>query len=311
LLNPSTLTWTLTGAGKADANSEEGWSLLPDGELLTVDASNAHVPTNTELYDPTTGTWSSAGTTPTSLIAGEEVGPQLLRPNGTVFAAGATASTAVYDTAGGTWSGGPAFPVLAKGQYAVADGPSAVLPDGNVLVMASPPFKTHSHFFVFDGTNLTQVTDAPDAKHLSSYYGRMVVLPTGQVLFNGNHLEIYTDRGAPNALYAPQITGVPTALTPGESYAVSGLQLGGLTQGSAYGDDYQSATNYPLVRITNVATGHVRYARTSGMTSMSVAPGAPSSANFTLPLGIETGPSTLVVVANGIASIPVSVTVGP
>src|ERR1700693_2074768 len=29
LLNPTTLTWTSTGAGKADPNSEEGWTLLP------------------------------------------------------------------------------------------------------------------------------------------------------------------------------------------------------------------------------------------------------------------------------------------
>jgi hypothetical protein len=35
ILNESTLTWTLTGAGKADTNSEEGWTLLPNGKVLT------------------------------------------------------------------------------------------------------------------------------------------------------------------------------------------------------------------------------------------------------------------------------------
>jgi hypothetical protein len=85
-----------------------------------------------------------------------------------------------------------------------------------------------------------------------------------------------------------------------------------LARAAAYGDDYQSATNYPLVRITVTATGHVFYARTSGMTSMSVKPGLNSSANFVVPAGIETGAANLSVVANGIASAPVAVTLmGP
>jgi hypothetical protein len=56
-------------------------------------------------------------------------------------------------------------------------------------------------------------------------------------------------------------------------------------------------------------TEGVTYARTSGMTRMSVAPGAKSSVTFTLPAGIATGASTLVVVANGLASAPKDVTI--
>jgi hypothetical protein len=78
---------------------------------------------------------------------------------------------------------------------------------------------------------------------------------------------------------------------------------------SAYGDDDQSATNYPLVRITNTATGHVVYAATSAITGVSVRRKAKSSAKFTVPAGTETGASTLGMVANGIASTPVSVTI--
>ena len=39
LLNPSTLTWTATGSGKFDINDEEGWTLLPNGKVLAVNAS--------------------------------------------------------------------------------------------------------------------------------------------------------------------------------------------------------------------------------------------------------------------------------
>ncbi len=309
LLDPTTLTWTATGTAKADSNNEEGWSLLPDGDVLTVDVDNT-TPLQSEMYSPVTGGWTNAGATPAKLPKKFETGPMLLQPNGDVFAAGASGKNAIYDTATGHWSAGPSFPKIARKTYVVADGPSAILPDGNVLVDASPKGKKPVHVFVFNGTSLTQVADPPNASQSASYYGRMLVLPTGQVLFNDNQtFEIYTDSGSPQPGWAPQITSAPTLLTAGDTYPISGNQLNGLTQGSAYGDDYQSATNYPLVRITNTATGDVSYAPTSGMTSMAVAPGVSSSADFTVPPGIETGPSTLTVVANGIASTPVSVTV--
>jgi hypothetical protein len=82
-----------------------------------------------------------------------------------------------------------------------------------------------------------------------------------------------------------------------------------MSQAAAYGDDQQSATNYPLVRITNNATGHVFYSRTHDHSSMAVAFGGRVSTNFDVPATQELGPSTLVVVANGIPSDPVAVTV--
>jgi hypothetical protein len=66
LLNAGTLTWTPTGANKFDVNDEEGWNLLPNGQVLTVDAyvfSYVADGTNSELYNPSTGAWSSAGST--------------------------------------------------------------------------------------------------------------------------------------------------------------------------------------------------------------------------------------------------------
>jgi hypothetical protein len=313
VLNATNLTWTKTGGGKADGNGEEGWSLLPNAHVLTVDTTDMNPPQNTEIYTPSTGHWASAGTTPVPLIDQVgEVGPQMLRPGGTVFAVGATGNNAIYNSNSATWSAGPSFPVIGGDQYDSADGAGAVLPDGQVLVDASPGvYMTPTHFWQFNGTTLKQVADAPNAGNLSSYDGFMIMLPTGQVLFNDRigDMNVYSDGGAPKAAWLPIITSVPTTLAAGSSYTVSGLQLNGLTQDAAYGDDYQSATNYPLVRITITATGHVFYARTSGMTTMSVQPRIKSSANFLVPTGIETGPANLSVVANGIASAPVAVTV--
>jgi hypothetical protein len=309
-LNARTLAWAITGANKADANGEEGWTLLPNGLVLTVDTKN--VP-NAELFVPGSGAWTSAGATPPGLVNNREIGPQLLRPNGTVFVAGAAGGTAIYNPKAKSWQAGPSFPVISGAQYESADGAAAILPNGNVLVAASPGvYQTPAHFWEFDGATLTQIPDPPNAATWSSFFGFMMVLPTGQVLFNprlGGALLVYNSTGIPQASWQPTIITVPTVLKHGPLYTITGRQLNGLTQGAAYGDDYQSATNFPLIRITNAATGHVFYARTTNMASMAVTPLLKSSADFTLPANVETGASTLVAVANGIASLPVAVTI--
>jgi hypothetical protein len=102
----------------------------------------------------------------------------------------------------------------------------------------------------------------------------------------------------------------PASVTRGASYSISGTQFNGLSQAAAVGDELNAATNYPLVRITNATSGHVVYARTHGHSSMGVATGNTIvSTLFDVPAGMETGLSLLEVVANGIASPMVSLTV--
>ena len=140
----------------------------------------------------------------------------------------------------------------------------------------------------------------------------MLALPNGQILYNdgSNEMEVYTAGGTPNPAWAPSITSVSSSnLGRGGTYSLSGKQLAGLDPGATYGDDVQDNTNFPLVRITNDATGVVTYARTHDWSSVSVAPGAGSSTEFTLPGTTPRGRSTLVVVANGIASSPRTVTI--
>ena len=91
---------------------------------------------------------------------------------------------------------------------------------------------------------------------------------------------------------------------------ILGQRFNGMSQAESFGDELETATNYPLVRITNTATGHVFYARTHDHSTMAVATGnARVSTRFDVPSTAETGASTLVVVANGIPSKPVSITV--
>jgi len=64
------------------------------------------------------------------------------------------------------------------------------------------------------------------------------------------------------------------------------------------------------VRITNNATGHVFYEKTHDHSTMAVATGNKAvSTNFDVSTTTETGASTLEVVANGIPSGPVKITV--
>lgn len=318
LLNIKSLKWTvLSNSSKDDRNAEEGWELLRDGTVLTVDAEAAP---KAQKFLIKTQTWISAATVPVRLEdpSTQELGPAVLRPNGTVFATGAQVSgvghTAVYHppavkTMPGKWTKGPDFP---NGDDC-EDAPAALLITGNVLVQASPGvFVPPSHFYEFDGKKLTKVAAPPNASKDASYFGRMLELPTGQILFTDgtDDVEIYTPNGTFNTAWAPTITTSPSPVTRGQTYSISGTQFNGMSQGAMYGDDAQMATNYPLVRITNNATGDVFYARTHDHSTMAVQTGSKTvSTNFDVPSNMETGASSLVVVANGIPSQPVNVTV--
>lgn len=318
ILDESTLAWTeVSVEGKADRNDEEGWTLLPDGSVFTV---NDIAAPGAQRYLPSMGEWISAGTVPVQLPArpSQELGPQVLQYNGKVLCIGGTSATAIYTppttlTGMGSWEKGPAFPNVSgtNTPFDVADGPACPLPNGDILIFASPGvYQTPSQFFLYNGSTLTAAPGTPDIATDSSYYGMMLLLPTGQVMFTdfSSDIEVYTPAGAPQNSWRPAITSVPSTVTEGETYKISGTQFNGLTQGAAYGDDYQSATNYPLVRITNSVTGNVFYCRTSGHSTMAIATGSKIvSTNFEVPATIDSGVSTVQVIANGIASNPVQI----
>ncbi|MBS0634873.1 MAG: hypothetical protein JSR37_05370 [Verrucomicrobia bacterium] len=461
LLDAKTLTWTPTGFNKFDINQNEGWTLLPNGKVLTVDCNANHafddsfIPRimGTELYDPATGAWTIANDTSVELSDFENtytIGPQVLRPNGTVFVVGAsrTGSTAIYNYCTGKWSPGPVTPFAgtgiigqqpaliidppngAAGTYtnikvgvltqvpfnvsgpivptvpANADSPCAPLPPGSIALIATDGFVTPTvnkgtnatnagaigclfydstgsdfgsgsingsptvpsievdqatgqllldnlsgltgslttavvigdiffsaqnapaallpngnvlftvdagsgpptKFFEFDGTQLIEQQPVPEAEDSPAADFYMLILPTGQIMLTCDFttdIEIYTpgDRTY-NPDWAPVISKCPKKVKSGQTYKIEGVLFNGMSQGSMYGDDYQSATNYPLVRITNKETGHVFYARTHDHSFMGVASKKKVHTYFDVPANIELGKSILEVVANGIPSKP-------
>lgn len=329
VLNLKKLTWKEVGTStKADLNDEEGWTLLPNGQVLTVDCYTDYNfglvptyptnPTNSEIYNPKKAKWSSAGSTINTLTDPYlfETGPGVLRPDGTVFAVGSQGYTSIYNTNKQKWKAGPRFPISPDGaQYTAQDAPGALLPNGNVLVAVSggPPPTIYDYstppvaFFEFDGKNLISAPTIPNASNLTSYNISLLVLPTGQVLetSNTNDIEIYTPASLkPDNSWRPIIVSAPSTVKAGHSYTLSGIRLNGMSQATMFGDELQNATNYPLVRITNLATKHVFYSRTHDHSTMAVASNDKASTHFDVPLDQESGPSKLEVVANGIASAP-------
>lgn len=330
-LNETDLSWGTAAAPNETGQTyqdEQGYEMLPDGNVLTVDVWGS--PDEVEEYTPSANTWSTVGNTPVSLVdpcGNDEIGPAVARGltlvafgGNTGCKAPTTDPTAIYDTGTQTWKAGPVVPSVCGSDgltpCTLADAPAALLPSGNILFAASAGYgNAPTHFFEFTGHNrIVQVSDPVEDSNIPSSKYNFLELPNGQIFVTNGVIdpaEVYTPKGKTFAGYVPSITNVDTTLSIGTEYVLSGIQLNGRSQGAMYGDDAQAASNYPMLRITNGATRHVFYAYTYSYSTMSIAAKASGSFNFILPSRMETGASMLEVVANGVPSAPVNVTINP
>jgi hypothetical protein len=139
----------------------------------------------------------------------------------------------------------------------------------------------------------------------------MLCLPSGEIMYTdgSNDVEIYKPKGTFSSSWRPVISSYSSTVIHGKSYTIKGVRLNGMSQCGSYGDDAQSATNYPLVRLTNKTTHHVYYLKTHGHSSMAVNSSATVSTIFDVPTAQPTGAYTLEVVTNGIPSVAKSITV--
>lgn len=312
IYNPTTNTWSdgpkYVRGGYQD---EASWVQLPDNSILTIDPFGK----NTERYIPSRNVWLNDSPTPNKLYDTYfgEMGAAFLLPNGKAFYLGSTGQTAIYTPTGndnpGSWIAGPVIP---NGQ-GCPDAPAAMMPNGKILCVVSPaPTSTNpatpTSFYEYDyiANSFTQVT-APgggDTIATVSYGTTMLDLPDGTILFSrvNKKLFTYTPTGSPLAAGKPAVTGI-TANGDG-SFHLTGTLLNGISEGAAYGDDWQMNTNYPIVRLKSGTS--VYYARTYNWSSTSIMTGAtPSTTEFVLPTGLPAGSYTLEVIANGISSDPI------
>jgi hypothetical protein len=321
-----TSSWTLVGTNKFSSNNEEGYSLLSNGKLLSIyngDNPNDREYGSAELFDPATGLWSLAAKTPYPL-GHSEIGPAIALPNGKALAMGATGKNLLYDVNTNSWTPVPDFPKLKNGlQETASDNQAAVLPNGNVLVSTSVfTCSTNNCFWVapalwyeYDWKSNSWLNVSDDPSHSSASITAngtsILALPNGQTMVvESGGVIFYNSKGSPDESWRPIVDQLSsTDLSPGATYSVSGKQLAGLTPGSAWGDEQENASNFGLVRITNMQSHHIFYARAFDYSSTSIAPMAPSKFSFSINANTENGPSTVEVIANGISSTPMKVNI--
>ena len=316
IYNPSSNTWTSGPTYvRGGYQDEASWVKLPDDSILTVDP----FATNSERYISSSNTWTNDAVLPVSLYDsfGFELGAAFMLPNGSAFFLGSTGHTALYTPTGtaspGTWSAGPDIP----GGQGTPDAPAAMMVNGKILCVVSPTptsgnhFPTPTSFYEYDpvGNAFTPV-NAPGggtSAAISSYQATMLDLPDGNVLYASqvsSNLYVYHPDGSPLADGQPTITGITPNIDG--TYHLTGTLLNGISEGAAYGDDWQMNCNYPIVRLTDAA-GNVYYAHTFNWSSTSIMTGnTPETTEFRLPPGLAAGTYSLVVVANGNSSVPVS-----
>ncbi len=334
---------------KVSNTNEETWTLLPDGSVLTVQIVGSPA---TERYVPSTDQWVNAGNTlstlplvsltdpvTTSVITIKEMGPALTLPDGRAFFVGGTGHTALYTPATNTWAAGQDLPAdTSAGNFNSVNGsiqtaidtPGVLLPNGNVLFVGGQTVREVSStgavsfwsnpctVFLYDpvaNTAITALTPQPPSNGVDAWRARLLLLPTGEVLFSSQQasvsiLALDPPLATPNNAWRPAITDSPVAMVAGHSYVLTGTQFNGLSQACSYGDDAMVATNYPIVRVTHNTNNNVVYLRTSNFSSMGIATGAtPQTVTVQVPGDIDTGQYSLVVIANGIASNAVTIQV--
>ena len=314
--SPTTNVYT-TAASCLRIDNEAVWIKLPDSSIIFMDNYNE----TSERYMPKTGTWINDATSAENLYDpyGSEAGAGFLLPNGKVWFIGSLPNSLYYtpsgSTAPGTWTNGPTQPD-AQG---APDAPAAMMANGRVLLTLSPTptaannFPSPTQYYEFDYTTNTFIlVGAPGggtSTDNGTYIGNMVDLPDGTVLFanqGDNTYYIYTpgagSSGGPLAVGQPTISTVTRENC--DTFQITGTLFNGITEGAAYGDDWQMNTNFPIVRITTATNTY--YATTYNWNRIgAVATGTlPDTCIFKLPAGLAEGTYSVTVVANGNPSAP-------
>jgi Secretion system C-terminal sorting domain/Kelch motif len=293
-------------------DDEATWLKLADNSILFENFGS----TQTERYIPSLNRWIQDADMPTSLydIYGTETGAALLLPDGRAFFLGSNGNTAYYtpsgDTTNGSWNAGPMIP----NGLGTPDAAAAMMPDGHILCTLAPVpngtavdsiFHPIMYFYDFDyATNTFANVGSPDG-HASynqpSCASMMLDLPDGTVLLGiegCNQYYIYTPGNPPLAGGKPAINSVTETDC---NFMITGTLFNGISQGAAFGDDWQMATNYPIVRL--VSNGRTWFARTTHWNRTGVQTGSlPDTAYFTIPVSVPSGNYSLLLSANGISS---------
>ena len=314
--HPATNTYTRTG-NCVRWNNEAIWVKLPDSSIVFCD----NYSTTSERYEFLTGTCINDAIAGQNLfdVAVSEAGAGFMLPNGKAFFIGSPSVTQYYTPSGnttpGTWANGPAIP----NGLGAPDAASAMMPNGHILMAlsdtptASNNFPTPTSYYDFNYvTNTFTQVNAPAGgltSNNATYISNMLVLPDGTVLFcnqgSKQYYQFTPTAGAPLAAGQPTIGTVTRENC--DTFQVTGTLFNGISEGAAYGDDWQMSSNYPIVRLSNATNTY--YATTYNWNRIgAVQTGAlPDTAIFVTPAGMPPGTYSVTVVANGNPSAPFTI----
>jgi len=108
---------------------------------------------NSEIFDIKTETWRNGGDPGVELSdpGSEEIGPSVLRPDGTVVTFGGIyGNTAIYNSKNTKWTVGEKMPIINGVQMGVPDGMGVLEPNENILIVGSAGlFTCPSYFYEF------------------------------------------------------------------------------------------------------------------------------------------------------------------
>jgi len=256
--DPAIGSWSYAG-NLSTARNQAGIVKLQDGRVLVAGGTsvssgyNTYYSNTAEIFDPTTNTWSSAGTLPYAFG-----GDMTLLPDGRVFEAGGSngsgciANSAIYDPTTNSWTATASMP-----QPRCATG--ILLDNGNIMVFGgSDNVSTVASSVVYNPATNTW-TNGPS---LNGSRGAYLTIP----LANGNVLIAEGSDGSNYLSSAKVYTTAPivsisnsnATLNEGDTYSTSG----------SFTDDTPNATSW---------TATVDYGDGSGTQSLTL-----SGTNFSL-----------------------------
>ncbi len=319
IYSPSANTWSYPCSSLA-YQDEASWVKMPDDSVLSIDI-NA---TTSERFIPSLTQWVADANVPVTIYSQGEMGPAFLLPDGRGFFIGGTGHTALYTasplggTNQGTWAAGPDIP---SGRV-TADAPGVMMPNGKVLCAVASTAQNGGSpaptwFYEYDyssgPTGAFTATSSPGNSTIGSSYNLpsnqllFLPLPDGTILcstYTHNIIYVYQPDGSPLASGKPTVASA--SWNPDGTIHLAGTLFNGISQGGAFGDEGQDASNYPIVRFS-AGSGNVYYGRTYNWSSTGVQTGgARVTTESTVPYAVFSGPGSfsLQVIANGIASDP-------
>ena len=224
----------------------------------------------------------------------------LTLPDGSVFIASGSGLNATYDPTPGNPD--PVQNTISTpGLLNMAENCQVVMPTGKLLLVVNPQsFSGTYTFYEFDSLNGFVSTPAGGPGYTSANVFQ-TPLPDGTTLVTGaQNLRTYIYRSGGSQLSTNKPNIISLAGFTNGQYTISGTGLNGVTNGANRDDEGQNFTSFPSVAITSGT--NTWYGSITSLSSMSIAPNAPVTAQFIMPPSVPHGSVTVTVSASGFQS---------